>query len=570
MGATSATFAFFAVASSTTERTVKLLPHPGPPVSTATLLVSASWTASCWPGAERDGAAHRVHMAVSRLRKTLAPLDGSDGPRLRTVSGGYLLDVQPDELDAEVFAERARDGRRALEDGDPARASELLIEALGLWRGPPLAEVAFEEFAQAEIRRLEELRLVAVETQIDADLQLGRHAELIADIESLLAQDPSRERLAGQLMRALYRSGRQADALDVYQRIRTHLTEDLGLEPGPALKALQAEILEQAPALDRVAPASGKSRREPNPRAAAPPLPPTATIGRDEDLDSLRKMLFSDERRLVTLVGAGGVGKTRLALALARSVDAEFPDRVCWVELSGTAHVDGVATAIARALNLTPETGETAEDTLRRHLAARRILLVLDNFEHVLQASSVVASLLGACSGLVVVATSREPLNIAAEQRYPVEALELPVQPERATVAEVETAAGTAMFLDAARRRDARFTVTPSTAPKIARLCTRLDGLPLALELAGARVGLFGLSELTDWLQVTVADLGPAPRCSGPSEDAALHGRVELSPARRKRTALLCSLRPIRGRCEPGSRSSCHGRGGWDFSCADR
>jgi DNA-binding SARP family transcriptional activator len=212
-------------------------------------------------GAERDGAAHRLQMAVSRLRKTLAPLDARVGSRLRTVSGGYLLSLARGELDTELFAQQIKDGRRALEHGDPAQASGLLTEALTLWRGPPLAEVAFEDFAQAEMRRLEELRLVALETRIDADLQQGRHRELIGELEAILAQEPSREGLAAQLMIALYRSGRQAEALAVYQRIRRQLVEQLGLEPGPELGALQSQILERSPALARDIPAGGTPLR---------------------------------------------------------------------------------------------------------------------------------------------------------------------------------------------------------------------------------------------------------------------------------------------------------------------
>jgi class 3 adenylate cyclase len=200
-------------------------------------------------GGDRHSAGNRLQMGVLRLRRALAPLDGADGPRLRTVSGGYLLSVAPGELDAEVFAERLREGRRALEEGDAARASVLLAGALSLWRGLPLADVAFEDFAQAEIRHLEELRLVATETRIDADLQLGRDAELIAELEGLVAEQPTRERLVGQLMAALYRAGRQADALDVYQRTRTYLASELGLEPGPVLRSLQDQILGQDPAL---------------------------------------------------------------------------------------------------------------------------------------------------------------------------------------------------------------------------------------------------------------------------------------------------------------------------------
>ena len=271
----------------------------------ADALVDAVW------GAELDGAAKRLQMGVLRLRKALAPLDNQDGSRLRTVSGGYLLSVEPGELDAEVFAERARDGRRALHERDPDRATELLAEALGWWRGPPLAEVAFEDFAQADIRRLEELHLVALETRIDADLQLGRHAELIPELEALLAKQPTRERLAAQLMTALYRSGRQSDALDVYQRTRTYLAGQLGLEPGPALKALQSQILEQAAALSAPTPAShdrsasasdtwnGCLERNSEQRVAVVALPPTPTIGRVREVEAVCELLARPDARLV-------------------------------------------------------------------------------------------------------------------------------------------------------------------------------------------------------------------------------------------------------------------------------
>ena len=192
----------------------------------------------------------RLQMAIARLRKELEPPGGGGERRLRTVIGGYLLAVEPGELDADVFADLVRDGRAALQAGDPARASELLVEALALWRGPPLAEVSFAEFAQAEIRQLEELRLQALESRFDADLALGKHSELVAELEALVVEHPTRERAAGQLMLALYRSGRQSEALGVYQRVRSELLEQLGLEPGPDLRSLQAQILEQTPTLN--------------------------------------------------------------------------------------------------------------------------------------------------------------------------------------------------------------------------------------------------------------------------------------------------------------------------------
>lgn len=186
----------------------------------------------------------RLQMAVARLRKVLEAGEGGER-RLRTVGGGYLLWVVSGELDADVFRAGVTEGRAALDAGDAAGASVLLGEVLGLWRGPPLAEVSFAEFAQADIRQLEELRLEAIESRVEADLALGRHARLVSELEALRAEHPARERVAGQLMLALYRSGRQSEALGVYQRLRTELLEQLALEPGPELKTLQAQILDQ-------------------------------------------------------------------------------------------------------------------------------------------------------------------------------------------------------------------------------------------------------------------------------------------------------------------------------------
>jgi DNA-binding SARP family transcriptional activator len=193
-------------------------------------------TEAVW-GSSR-AAANRLPMAVTRLRRALVPLDPPGGQLIQTVSGGYMLAVGPGQLDAGRFESRARDAAAALEARDPEQASALAADGLRLWRGPAFAEVAFADFALGEIRRLEELRLVALETRVDADLQLGRHAQLIGELSGLLAAEPTRERLAGQLMVALYRAQRQAAALEVYQRARAHLAEQLGLEPGPALTAL--------------------------------------------------------------------------------------------------------------------------------------------------------------------------------------------------------------------------------------------------------------------------------------------------------------------------------------------
>ena len=223
-----------------------LLLHANRAVS-SDALIDAVW------GPARPASDNRLSMAVGRLRRSLAPLDSPAGSPLRTVRGGYLLSIEQDQLDAEVFAERVQHGIDAAYAGEPRVATEVLSGALALWRGAPLAEVAFEDFAEGEIRRLEELRRVALEARIDADLQLGRHRRLIGELERLLAAHPTRERLAAQLMLALYRCERQDQALELYQRIRVQLVEQVGLEPGPRLRDLHAQILHQAPSLRLVA-----------------------------------------------------------------------------------------------------------------------------------------------------------------------------------------------------------------------------------------------------------------------------------------------------------------------------
>jgi DNA-binding SARP family transcriptional activator len=201
-------------------------------------------------GTARTGADHRLNMAVARLRRSLAPLQEPAGLALRTMRGGYLLTLGSNQLDATKFAELVQEGLRTVQDDEPALASTVLSEALALWRGPALAEVGYEDFAQGEIRRLEEVRRAALEARIDAQLRLGRHRELVGELGRLLAEHPLCERISAQLMLALYRSDRQADALDVYDRTRLQLSVQLGLEPGATLKALQADILNHADSLN--------------------------------------------------------------------------------------------------------------------------------------------------------------------------------------------------------------------------------------------------------------------------------------------------------------------------------
>lgn len=266
------------------------------------------------------------------MRKSLEPLGTTAGTRLQTVSGGYLLSIAPGELDADAFHAGVHAGSRALDSGRPEQASALLTEALALWRGPPLAEVAFEDFAQGEIRRLDELRIRAHDCRIDAELRLGHHAEVIGDLEGLLAEAPTREHLAGQLMVALYRCGRQADALDVYQRVRGALASELGLEPSPTLKGLQDEVLTHADSLlalghvQRAASASPRlTVRAPVPIRLQPHGPPVFA-GRRREREALASALREvkrSARQAVFVTGEPRIGKTRLVSEFAHDAHAD-------------------------------------------------------------------------------------------------------------------------------------------------------------------------------------------------------------------------------------------------------
>ena len=223
-----------------------------------------------WNDLGPASAIERLQVTLAGLRRTLG-LDGRRGEDvLRTVEGGYLLTVAPGELDADTFQARVEEGRRALEAGDAAYARDVLRASLGLWRGPMLAEVASEEFAQPEIRRFEELRLAAFEALVDCELQLGEHDGMIGELETLVAVHPGRERLAAQLMLALSRCERHGDALEVYARARAYLSNELGIEPGPELRALHAEVLSQSAAPQRVSPAPGSAARAADQAAVLP------------------------------------------------------------------------------------------------------------------------------------------------------------------------------------------------------------------------------------------------------------------------------------------------------------
>jgi DNA-binding SARP family transcriptional activator len=346
-----------------------------------------------WPEDPPASARHALQVYVSGLRKALG-----DPARIAARTSSYTLRLEAGELDLERFRSLATEARSRLAK-DSGVASALLREALSLWRGRALAGLDGEPGVRDVVLELEDERLQATELRIDVELDEGRHAGVIPELERLLVEYPAREKLYGQLMLALYRSGRQSDALEVYQRARRRLLEELGLEPGPQLRALQAAVLRQDPAL-RVEPSELRARRH-------LPTQPELT-GRERELDELTELVASGGVRLVTLTGPAGVGKSRLAVAAAERLAASFPDGVWFVELGPAA-----VPAIARALDV-------PEDALSQHLRDKELLLVLDGFEHVLDAATRVSPLLRAASRVKVLATSRQPLGLYGEHRYEV------------------------------------------------------------------------------------------------------------------------------------------------------
>jgi predicted ATPase len=348
-----------------------------------------------------------------------------------------------------------------------------------LWRGPPLADFAYESFAQAAIARLKEIRLAAVELRIDADLALGRNDELVGELEALVGEHPLREHLRSLHILALYRSGRQAEALEAYRQVRSLLVTELGLEPGPELQQLERRMLSHDPALQ--APVTARrslifqvgDEEFPPVRSLSQSnftLQPTELVGRRSELDDARRLVRDQGIRLLTFVGPPGVGKTRLAMQLASELTEEFEDGVFLVGLAPVTDPALVENAIAQTVGV--------RGVLEDYFRSRRMLVVVDNFEHLLAAAPLIAHLLATAPGLQVVATSREPLHLAGERQFPVRPLPL----------------DDAGQLFVARARDVGCELEPDEV--VAEVCRRLDLLPLAIELAAARTKMLSPNAL--------------------------------------------------------------------------
>ena len=468
-----------------------------------------------WRGDPPRTAPNVLHTHVATLRRALRGAGGEDGAslveRVETHPSGYLLRVEPRELDADAFeADVAEAGRQA--PGDPETAADLLRTALGRWRGDVISGGTVPARAQGAIARLDQLRLVAWESLAELELRVGRSRDAVADLEPLVRDHPLRERLHALLMIALYRSGRQADALAAYRRARQVLIDELGVEPGPELRALELAVLAQDPGLLGEAevaniqtdPGSGSAPvRATTSGIRNAPKAGTSFVGRHDELAAVNELLHDE--RLVTITGVGGSGKTRFAIEVATQAIEWFPGGAWFVDLTVAQDREQTLLAVATAQGIAEDAGRGLLESVIEGIGDAPRLLVLDNCEHVIEpCARLVEALLTNTPSVSIIATSRESLRLASEVLWRLEPLRtttIPTSldsPGRPTQQPVPDAVR--LLLDRAARIHPGRTWTERELEVMAEICRRLDGLPLAIEMAAARLRVLEPADVLDRL----------------------------------------------------------------------
>jgi predicted ATPase/DNA-binding SARP family transcriptional activator len=471
-----------------------------------------------------NGARNALQNYVLRLRRTLSgppgrSPSGPDGP-IRTCAGGYLIDVPDEALDLHRFDALVARARAAAAAQATERASALLGEALALWRGEPFSDVPSEPLRLEAVPVLNERRLGALELCTAADLQLGRHTDVLPRLRELTAAHPLQERFWAQRMLALYRSGRQSEALDCYRTVSALLHEELGIDPGAELWQLHQRMLTADPTLTTPTSPEG-------PRAKGNlPAETTTFIGRESMLKKTRKLLES--ARLVTLTGPGGVGKTRLALRAAAEASWAFPHGAWLADLAPLTEPQLLDRAVAEALGIPDQSLLPGTAMLVEHLRERQLLLVLDNCEHVAEAAGyLLDTLLRAAPGMRVLATSRQGLRVPGEHLLPVPPLAVPQ--DRGAPSTLARCEAVRLLADRAEACAPHFRITGRNQEAVGRLCRRLDGIPLAIELAAVRLGTLSAEEILERLDDRFRLLSDTGARTGPRHQRTLRGVVDWS-----------------------------------------
>jgi predicted ATPase/DNA-binding SARP family transcriptional activator len=456
-----------------------------------------------WGQALPANPGNALQQRIVHVRRLLVSDDADE--QLVTEAGGYRLAAAAATVDVARFERWRERGQAALADGDPAAASAALTAALAEWRGEPLQDVT-APWAAAAISRLWEARLLTLEDRIEADLALGRHAAVTAELDALVHEHPLRERLRGQLMLALAMGGRQADALALYDATRELLAEQLGIDPSPTLQRIHTDVLTQR----LPGPASpGDGRRTVTVRALEPPLsgpvvrlptPASSFVGRERELERLTALLRSD--RIVTVTGPGGAGKTRLAIEAARRLHGDDGDAgdVVFVGLATVTDPTAVGPVLADAVGASGPAGTPLTELLTSALRGSPIRLVLDNCEHVVDpVGALVSELAGACANLRVLATSRTSLGVDGEVVWPLDTLPVPA----AGIGDLDGALASSAVRLLVERVTAvvpDYRPTDGDVAPMVRIVRELDGLPLAIELAAARARAMSLEEIAERL----------------------------------------------------------------------
>ncbi|WP_067812934.1 BTAD domain-containing putative transcriptional regulator [Actinomadura kijaniata] len=513
-----------------------LLAHEGHPVS-ADRLVDALWEGTGLP----SNPAAALQTRIWQLRKLLEDAEPGGRALLTLQDGGYLLRTIPDSVDMGRFEALTA---RARATDDPETRVTLLTDALALWRGEAFTGFEDTAFALPIINRLNEARLTALEARAEAQITLGDHLDAAARLHELAVRHPLRERLHVLHMRALHAAGRTSEALDRYRELRNRLADELGLDPGPEITALHQAILTQDPALNPAPTPAPNPPPSPVPDTTAPtpprrpatnlPAPLTGLIGRNDAVTEVTALLATT--RHVTLTGPGGVGKTRLALETATRLAGDFPDGTWLVELAalGRTHstdtVDAAAEAVMTTLGLREETPATSPaDNLATALAGKRLLLVLDNCEHLLDPIAELATLLlRRVPALRILATSQEPVGIPGETTWTVPPLETPDTTHDTDPTTIARSSAVELFVTRAAATTPGFTLNTGNAHDIAVICRRLDGIPLALELAATRVRTLGVRGLVTRLDDRFRLLATGYR-SAPPRQRTLRATIDWS-----------------------------------------